>query len=66
MLTNYCYQTDIRFQSLNCPVPSPLLCGFDIGYSGIKIQSPCNVSIIPSIVLHGAGNFIATMLVAFS
>ena len=31
MLTNYCYQTDIRFQSLNCPVPSPLLCGLDIG-----------------------------------
>ena len=37
MLTNYCYQTDIRFQSLNCPVPSPLLCGLDIGSSGIKI-----------------------------
>ena len=36
MLTNYCYQTDIRFQSLNCPVPSPLLCGLDIGYSGIS------------------------------
>ena len=51
MLTNYCYQTDIRFQSLNCPVPSPLLCGLDIGYSGIKIQSPCNASIIPSIVV---------------
>lgn len=51
MLTNYCYQTDIRFQSLNCPVPSPLLCGLDIGYSGIKIQSPRNASIIPSIVV---------------
>jgi len=50
MLINYCYQTDIRFQSLDCHVSSPLLCGIDIGYSGIKIQSPCNASTIPSIV----------------
>lgn len=51
MLKDYCYQTDIRFQSLDCPVSSILLCGIDIGYSGIKIQSPCNASTIPSIVV---------------
>ncbi len=51
MLKDYCYQTDIRFQSLDCPVSSTLLCGIDIGYSGIKIQSPCDASTIPSIVV---------------
>ena len=34
-----------------------------LGWLNEKIY---NGSIIPSIVLHGAGNFIATMLVAFS
>ncbi len=52
MLKNYCYQTDIRFQSLDCPVSSILLCGIDIGYSGVKVQSPCNASTIPSIVVR--------------
>ena len=51
MLKDYCYQTDLVFQELDCPVKSNLLCGIDIGYSGIKIQSPCNASTIPSIVV---------------
>jgi len=50
MLEKYCYQTDIVFQQLECPVTDALLCGIDIGYSGIKIQSPHNASTIPSIV----------------
>lgn len=51
MLEKYCYQTDIVFQQLNCPVSDSLLCGIDIGYSGIKVQSPNNASTIPSIVV---------------
>lgn len=50
MLEKYCYQTEILFQQLECPVTETLLCGIDIGYSGIKIQSPNNASTIPSIV----------------
>jgi len=50
MLEKYCYQTDIVFQQLECPVTDTLLCGIDIGYSGIKIQSSYNASTIPSIV----------------
>lgn len=52
MLEKYCYQTDVVFQKLNCPVSDVLLCGIDIGYSGIKIQSPNNASTIPSIVVR--------------
>ena len=51
MLEKYCYQTNIVFQQLSCPVTEVLLCGIDIGYSGIKIQSPNNASTIPSIVV---------------
>ena len=36
---------------MDCPVTESLLCGIDIGYSGIKIQSPFNASTIPSIVV---------------
>ncbi len=50
MLEKYCYQTDIAFRQMDCPVTEVLLCGIDIGYSGIKIQSPFNASTIPSIV----------------
>lgn len=52
MLEKYCYKTDIVFQQLNCLVSEYLLCGIDIGYSGIKIQSPNNASTIPSIVVR--------------
>ena len=51
MLEKFCYQTQIVFQQLECPVSEALLCGIDIGYSGIKIQSPFNASTIPSIVV---------------
>lgn len=51
MLEKFCYQTQIVFQQLECPVSETLLCGIDIGYSGIKIQSPFNASTIPSIVV---------------
>lgn len=51
MLGKFCYQTQIVFQQLECPVSETLLCGIDIGYSGIKIQSPFNASTIPSIVV---------------
>ena len=51
MLEKYCYQTDIVFQQKECPITESLLCGIDIGYSGIKIQSPFNASTIPSIVV---------------
>ena len=51
MLEKYCYQTDIVFQQMECPITESLLCGIDIGYSGIKIQSPFNASTIPSIVV---------------
>lgn len=51
MLEKYCYQTDIVFQQIECPVSESLLCGIDVGYSGIKIQSPNNASTIPSIVV---------------
>lgn len=52
MLEKYCYQTDIMFQQMECPITESLLCGIDIGYSGIKIQSPFNASVIPSIVVR--------------
>lgn len=51
MLEKYCYQTDIVFQQMECPITESLLCGIDIGYSGIKIQSSFNASTIPSIVV---------------
>ena len=51
MLEKYSYQTQIVFQQLECPITETLLCGIDIGYSGIKIQSPYNASTIPSIVV---------------
>lgn len=51
MLKKYSYQTQIVFQQLECPITETLLCGIDIGYSGIKIQSPYNASTIPSIVV---------------
>lgn len=56
MLENFCYQTDIVFQNLACPVTQSLLCGIDVGYSGIKVQSPHNASTIPSLVIKERGD----------
>ena len=50
MLDKYYYKTKIRFQNLECPLESVLPCGIDIGYSSIKVESPYNASIIPSLV----------------
>ena len=51
LLKKYSYQTQIVFQQLEFPITETLLCGIDIGYSGIKIQSPYNAPTIPSIVV---------------
>lgn len=50
MLSQYSHETKINFKEIECPVKSFLPCGIDIGYSAIKLQSPYNYSVIPSLV----------------
>lgn len=50
MLTQYSHATSINFHKLNTPMDLFLPCGIDIGYSAIKLQSPHNHSVIPSLV----------------
>ena len=50
MLTKYSHETRLNFDAIPCPVESFMPCGIDIGYSAIKLQSPYNYSVIPSLV----------------
>ena len=50
MLTQYSHETKLNFEEIPCPVESFMPCGIDIGYSAIKLQSPYNYSVIPSLV----------------
>ena len=50
MLTQYSHSTQLNFSAIPCPVESFMPCGIDIGYSAIKLQSPHNNSVIPSLV----------------
>ena len=50
MLEKYAHTTKIIFTELENPLPDRIPCGIDIGYSAIKVKSPYNESVIPSIV----------------
>lgn len=50
MLEQYAHNTKINFTQGESPIESRIPCGIDIGYSAIKVKSPYNESVIPSIV----------------
>lgn len=50
MLENFAHRTSINFLSSDSRFESFVPCGIDVGYSAIKVRSPFNSSIIPSLV----------------
>lgn len=50
LLEKFAHKTDIKFLTAGSPFESFTPCGIDVGYSAIKVRSPFNTSIIPSLV----------------
>lgn len=52
MLSQYSHKTKICLNAIPCVIEDVCPCGIDIGYSAIKVKSPNNGSVIPSLCVR--------------